>query len=130
MTAKGTFDTAGWSPQPAFHDRDGVTLGLVTLGKTWHGDLAGTSTVTMLMATTPVEESRSYVALEHIEATLDGRTGTFAVQHDATSDRGEQTLRIRVVADSGTGELAGIRGEMTIAIGPDGGHSYTFDYTL
>nr|SBO99535.1 hypothetical protein BN4615_P9051 [Nonomuraea gerenzanensis] len=103
---------------------------MVTLTKTFSGDLTGTSLVTMLIATTPVTESRSYVALERIEGTLDGRPGSFVVQHDATSDDGEQTLRIRVVADSGTGELRGLRGEMDIVIGPDGGHSYTFDYTL
>ncbi|MEV0619093.1 DUF3224 domain-containing protein [Nonomuraea sp. NPDC050404] len=130
MTAKGTFDTAGWSPQPPFDDRDGVTLGLVTLTKTFHGDLTGTSVVTMMVATTPVEDSRSYVALERIEATLDGREGSFVVQHDATSDRGEQGLRVRIVADSGTGGLQGIRGEMGITIAPDGIHSYTLDYTL
>ncbi|MEV0385231.1 DUF3224 domain-containing protein [Nonomuraea sp. NPDC050643] len=134
MTAKGTFDTANWTPQPPFDDRDGVTLGLVTLDKTFHGDLTGTSVVTMMIATTPVEASRSYVALERVEGTLDGRSGSFVVQHDATSDAtsdaGEQSLRVRVVADSATGELRGLRGEMGIAITPDGGHSYTFDYTL
>ncbi|AQZ69816.1 unnamed protein product [[Actinomadura] parvosata subsp. kistnae] len=130
MTAKGTFETAGWTPQPPYDERDGITLGVVTLTKTFSGDLTGTSLVTMLVASTPVEESRSYVALERIEGTLHGRAGSFVVQHDATSDNGAQTLRIRVVADSGTGELRGLRGEMGIAIDPDGGHSYTFDYTL
>jgi hypothetical protein len=130
VTAKGTFETAGWTPQPPYDERDGVTLGVVTLTKTFSGDLTGTGLVTMLMATTPVEESRSYVALERIEGTLHGRAGSFVVQHDAISDRGEQSLRIRVVADSGTGELRGLRGEMGVVIGPDGGHSYTFDYTL
>lgn len=128
MTAKGTFDTAGWDPKPPFDDRDGVTLGLVTLTKTFHGDLAGTSVVTMMVASTPVEDSRSYVALERIEGTLEGRSGSFVVQHNAVSDRGGQSLRVSVVPDSGTGGLAGLRGEMTISIAPDGSHSYTFDH--
>ncbi|MEV4168834.1 DUF3224 domain-containing protein [Nonomuraea sp. NPDC049709] len=130
MTAKGTFDTANWTPQPPFDDRDGVTLGLLTLDKTWRGDLTGTSVVTMMVATTPVETSRSYVALERVEATLDGRAGSFVVQHDAVSDNGEQSLRVRVVPDSATGELRGLRGEMGIAVAADGTHSYTFDYTF
>ncbi|MGP3929561.1 DUF3224 domain-containing protein [Nonomuraea sp. KM88] len=130
MTAKGTFDTAGWDAEPPFDERDGVSLGLVTLAKTFHGDLIGTSVVTMMVATTAVEDSRSYVALERIEGTLHGRSGTFVVQHDAVSDAGEQSLRITVVPDSATGELRGLRGEMAIVIAPDGGHSYTFDYRL
>ncbi|TDD28665.1 DUF3224 domain-containing protein [Nonomuraea terrae] len=130
MTAKGTFETAGWTRQPPFDDRDGVTLGVVTLTKTFEGDLAGTSVVTMMVATTPVEDSRSYVALERVEGTLDGRAGGFVVQHNAVSDRGGQSLRVSVVPDSATGELRGLRGELDITIDPDGTHHYTFDYTL
>ncbi|MFI7699238.1 DUF3224 domain-containing protein [Nonomuraea sp. NPDC049480] len=130
MNAKGTFDTAGWDAKPPYDDRDGVTLGLVTMTKTFHGDLTGTSVVTLLVATTPVESSRSYVALERVEGTLDGRSGSFVVQHNAVSDEGEQALRISVVPDSATGELRGLRGEMDVIIAPDGGHSYTFDYRL
>lgn len=129
MTARGSFETANWTPSPPYDDRDGVTLTTVTLTKTFSGDLTGTSLVTMLMATTPVEACRSYVALERVEGTLDGRAGSFVVQHDAASDEAGQSLRVRVVAGSGTGGLRGIRGEMTIAAGP-GGHSYAFDYTL
>lgn len=130
MTAKGTFDTANWTPQPHYDDRDGVTLGIVTMTKTFQGDLTGTSLVTLLVASTPVEDSRSYVAMERIDCTLDGRAGSFTVQHSAASDRGGKDLRITVVPDSGTGELRGIRGTMDIVIAPDGSHSYTFDYTL
>jgi hypothetical protein len=130
MTAKGTFDTAGWDAKPPFDDRDGVTLGLVTMTKTFHGDLTGSSVVTLMVASTPVENSKSYVALERVEGTLDGRSGSFVVQHNAVSDDGEQSLRVSVVPDSATGELRGLRGEMDIQIAPDGGHSYTFDYRL
>ncbi|WP_236051974.1 DUF3224 domain-containing protein [Nonomuraea cypriaca] len=130
MIAKGDFDTAGWDAEPPFDDRDGVTLGLVTMSKTFHGDLTGTSVVRLMTASTGVENSRSYVALERVEGALDGRPGTFVVQHNAVSDRGEQSLTITVVPDSATGELRGLRGEMDILIAPDGSHSYTFDYHL
>ena len=39
-------------------------------------------------------------------------------------------LTITVVPDSGTGQLAGITGNMTISIAPNGRHSYEFEYTL
>lgn len=43
--------------------------------------------------------------------------------------RGAQKLTISVVPDSGTGELTGLAGTMTIKI--DGGrHFYEFEYTL
>ncbi|MDR8411620.1 DUF3224 domain-containing protein [Nonomuraea sp. 3-1Str] len=130
MTAHGTFETAGWNPQPPFSEQDGVSLAQITLTKTFHGDLDGTSTVTMLATGTEVEDSRAYVAVERIEGTLGGRKGGFVVQHTAVSERGEPSLRVAVVPDSGTGELRGIRGEMDIHVAPDGSHSYTFDYRL
>ncbi|MEV0198602.1 DUF3224 domain-containing protein [Nonomuraea sp. NPDC050691] len=130
MTAHGTFDLDSVTPQPPFSEHDGVSLGQITLTKTFHGDLDATSVVTMLATTTGIEDSRSYVAVERIEGTLDGREGSFVVQHVATSDRGETSLRVTVAPDSGTGELRGIRGELEIRVAPDGSHSYTFDYRL
>ncbi|GAA2306554.1 hypothetical protein GCM10010149_65440 [Nonomuraea roseoviolacea subsp. roseoviolacea] len=130
MTAHGTFEIDSVTPEPPFSEGDGVSLGRITLTKTFHGDLDATSVVTMLATTTAIEDSRSYVAVERIEGVLDGRKGGFVVQHVATSDRGETSLRVTVAPDSGTGELRGIRGELEIHIAPDGSHSYTFDYSL
>jgi hypothetical protein len=43
--------------------------------------------------------------------------------------QGAPQLTITVVPDSGTGQLAGIAGKMTINIAA-GKHSYDFEYTL
>jgi hypothetical protein len=60
---------------------------------------------------------------------LKGRTGTFVLQHSGTMTRGTPHLTITVVPDSGTGQLEGLSGTMTIEIA-DGKHSYSFEYTL
>jgi Protein of unknown function (DUF3224) len=44
--------------------------------------------------------------------------------------KGAPSLNINVVPDSGTGELAGISGRMTITVAPDGKHAYEFEYTI
>jgi hypothetical protein len=44
--------------------------------------------------------------------------------------QGAPQLIITVVPDSGTGQLAGISGKMTIKIADGGKHSYDFEYTL
>jgi Protein of unknown function (DUF3224) len=69
------------------------------------------------------------VAMEHVSGTLEGRSGNFVLQHSGTRDRGAMALDLHVVADSGTGELAGLRGRMQIDIS-DGAHHYRFDYSL
>ena len=64
-----------------------------------------------------------------VAGTLGGRSGSFVLQHSGTMTRGTPTLSVTLVPDSGTGELRGINGAMTIDI-RDGKHFYTFDYAF
>ena len=102
----------------------------MTLGKTFHGDLAASSTGEMLAAGTPVHGSAGYVALERVTGALKGKRGSFILQHNGTMSRGAAELIVNVVPDSGTDELTGISGKMNITIAADGTHSYDFAYTL
>ena len=72
--------------------------------------------------------SGSYVAIETFTGTLDGRKGSFALAHSGTMQGGKAVLHVEVVPDSGTGELTGLTGTMTID--PTRGHAYVFEYTL
>jgi hypothetical protein len=101
----------------------------MTLDKQFHGELEGTSKGVMLAVSTSVEGSAGYVAMEQVSGTLNGRGGTFALQHSGTMTRGVPQLSVTVVPDSGTGQLVGLSGRMTIQIA-DGKHSYDFEYTL
>lgn len=125
--AAGTFDVK-ITPQKD----EGVghaTIGRMGIDKVYHGDLDGTGLGQMLAGMGEVKDSGAYVAIERVTGTLHGRTGSFAVHHVGVMDRGAQRLVITVVPDSGTGDLAGITGTMTIEI-KDGAHYYTFDYAL
>jgi hypothetical protein len=101
----------------------------MSLDKRFHGDLEGSSNGEMLSFTTEVKGSAGYVAMERISGELNGRSGTFATQHNATMTRGTPEMNIVVVPDSGTGELAGISGTLIITI-IEGKHFYEFDYSL
>ena len=126
--AGGTFDVK-IVPRAPDDGGEGATLGRMSLDKQFHGDLEGTSKGEMLTAGTSVKSSAGYVAIERVSGTLHGRSGTFALQHSGTMTRGTPQLTITVVPDSGTGQLAGLAGKMTIDIA-DGKHSYAFEYTL
>ena len=125
--ASGTFEVK-LAPQAPDAEAD-ATLGRLSIDKQFHGDLEGASHGQMLTAGTDVEGSAGYVAMERVRGTLHGRRGTFALQHSGTMTRGAPGLAIRVVADSGTGELAGLSGSMSITI-VEGKHSYDFEYAL
>ena len=100
------------------------------LTKQFRGDLEGTSAGEMMSVAGAVEGSGAYAAIERITGTLRGRAGSFALVHNGTMRRGgEFSMIIRVVPDSGTGELTGLTGTMEIVMeGRD--HSYHLDYTL
>jgi len=123
--ATGTFEVK-LQPQPA---REDAGLARMSLDKVFAGPLSATSRGEMLAARTAQEGSAVYVAIESVEGTLDGRQGGFMLAHRSVMDRGAPAQAISVVPDSGTGALAGLRGEMKIRI-EGGAHYYDFDYTL
>lgn len=131
--ATGSFDVT-LKPQTladpaAAETADGPALGRMSIDKQFHGDLEATSRGEMLTAMGTVKGSAGYVAVERVTGTLAGRSGSFAFQHTGVMDRGTASLKITVVPDSGTGQLAGLTGTMTINIA-DKKHFYDFEYTL
>ena len=126
--ARGTFEVK-LTPQPLADSAADPALGRLAIDKQFRGDLEATSRGEMLSAGTSVEGSAGYVAIERVSGTLNGRSGSFVLQHNGTMNRGAAHLTITVVPDSGTDQLAGLAGTMSIAIA-DGQHSYDFEYTL
>ncbi len=126
--AHGTFDVK-LAPQTPSDPSEGA-VGRMTIDKQFHGDLIASSKGEMLaIMSSSVKESAGYVAMEKVSGALQGRKGSFALQHSGTMNRGVQSLTLTVVPDTGTGDLKGITGAMKIII-TDGKHFYDFDYTI
>lgn len=128
MIAKGTFEVK-MSGEPPYDVVDGVSLSRASFDKQFTGPLQAESHVQMLAARTSVETSAGYVAVERITGTLEGRSGSFVTLHMGMMNGGTNDLRVMIVPDSGTGQLAGITGTMQIDI-VEGQHRYTVDYSL
>ncbi len=128
VTATGTFSVK-MTAQPADDAGGGTVVGRFSLDKEFQGDLEGTSKGEMLAISTLVPGSAGYVAIERVTGTLNGRTGTFALQHTGSMTRGTAQLSVTVVPDSGTGELEGLSGKLDIKV-EEGNHLYEFEYTL
>jgi hypothetical protein len=128
MRATGTFEVK-ISPQAS---QDGVgdpTVGRMAIDKHFHGDMQGRSKGQMLAVGTAVDGSAGYVAMERVHASVHGRSGSFALQHNGTMHRGTPQLSVTIVPDSGSEDLAGIAGSLSIRI-DNGVHFYELDYTL
>lgn len=110
-------------------ESEGVTTARHTLLKRFEGGLQGHGVGEMLSARTPEPGSAGYVAIERVTGTLDGRAGSFVLQHSGTMAHGEQMLTIGVVPGSGTGALAGLEGRFTLDV-QGGEHHYALAYRL
>lgn len=126
MHAKGEFEVTR-IPQEELEIGAGVTVGHSRFEKRFHGPLDARSVVHMLAVMTDTPGSGAYVAIERIEGRLGDRSGSFFAQHNGVMDRGAPSLDLTVVPDSGSGDLAGLHGRMTIEIA-DGKHYYDFEY--
>jgi len=124
-TASGTFE----GTLTMQSDPEGVgdpSIARMSIDKRFYGELEAVSKGQLLVVRSEVAGSGEYVAIERVVGTLAGRTGEFVLQHISTM----QPLPIQwvmVVPDSGTGELVGLGGFMTIN-NVSGEHSYDFEY--
>jgi len=126
--ATGTFEVKT-IPQPPEDAAGGAAIGRLLLDKQFHGALEAKSVGTMLGARTPVQGSAGYVAQEVVTGTLNGRAGSFVLQHYGVMTKGELEQIVTVVPDSGTEQLTGLSGKMTITV-EGGAHTYRLDYVL
>jgi Protein of unknown function (DUF3224) len=126
--AEGTFDVKT-TPLAADDATMGTLIGRYSLVKQYHGDLDATSKGEMLAAGDPSTGNAGYVAIEQVTGTLHGHTGSFALQHIGEMQGGSYKLSVVVVPGSGTAQLNGLAGTLTIVIA-NGKHSYNFEYTL
>jgi Protein of unknown function (DUF3224) len=123
--AKGTFtvDVHPLTPAPA------EGLSRFSIDKQIHGQIEATSKGEMFSGGDPKQGAAGYVAIEVVTGTVNGKDGSFALQHSATMDQGGLKMTVIIVPGSGTGELKGISGTFDIQIA-NGQHSYDLEYTL
>ncbi len=123
--AQGTFTVKmePLTPAPA------EGLARYSLVKTFDGDLQGHGKGEMLSGGNPQEGAAGYVAIEVITGTLNGKQGSFALQHLATMDQSGRKMTVIVVPGSGTGELKAISGTFHIE-NANNQHSYTLEYSI
>ena len=123
--ATGTFEV---KLTPQDDKNEDKSLGRMTFEKQWQGEMQGTSTGQMLTGGDVNTGSAGYVAIEKFNGSVKGQKGTLIFQHSATMTSGKGDLTITVVPGSGTEELKGISGKLTIKI-ENGKHFYDFEYS-
>ena len=107
---------------------DEIVAGRLIIHKKYNGALQGVGSGQMLSKRIP-EGHAAYVAIEEFTGELDGKKGGFTLVHNGSMSASHQTLSIDILPSSGTHDLAGITGKMTIEQ-QNGKHLYTLTYQL
>ena len=123
MTVSGKFEIK-MDPQTDLS----APAGRMTLSKQYSGGLIGTGIGQMISKRT--ENGASvYSAIEEFKGTLSGKDGAFTLFHTGFMSATKQELQVIIVEGSGSGELLGIKGELSIIQDKDQ-HKYELQYSL
>jgi hypothetical protein len=108
-TAAGTFKIAGWDEQPWAEAEETPKLTQARVTATYRGDLEGEGTAGLLMLYDGTDAS--YCGYERVTGTLGGRSGSFVLRLEGGFEQGAARTTWTVAEGTGTGGLAGLRGE-------------------
>lgn len=123
--ARATFKIEAWDETTFddFEDAGKITRASVT--KSFKGDIDGVGMLEYLMAYA-ADGSASFVGMERVSGRLGNRSGSFVLKHVGTFKEGVAEALLYVVPGSGNGELHGLRGDGSFAVG----HAQEYDFTL
>ena len=136
MNAKivSRFEVTGWDAEPYGESGDGPLLSEAQVVKRYHGNLDAEGRARVLMCRASADgplANAGYIASEQVTGSLDGREGTFVMQHWGIAEEGAPPRTAgHVVPGSGTGDLAGLSGTLEIAVGEDGTHTLSLEYRI
>ncbi|MCA2997602.1 MAG: DUF3224 domain-containing protein [Rhodocyclaceae bacterium] len=107
---KCTFQITGWDEKTYQEIEGSAKLSLAKVTQSYSGAIEGTSSIEYLMAYS-VHGTATFVGLERVSGTVDGKTGTFVLQHVGSFSEGKARSSWSIVPGSGTGALANLRGK-------------------
>jgi hypothetical protein len=126
-SANSRFAIKGWDEKPYSDGPHRLTRASVT--KTYTGDIEGEGQVEYLMLYRN-DGSATFVGLERIDGRIGARAGSFVLQRTGVFEGGEARESYTVIPGSGTGELHGLIGDGSSAVGHGMEHPFTLSYEL
>ena len=126
-TTKSTFTIKDWKDAPSEELGGGAKLTRTRATQLYQGSISGEGVVEYLMCAGG-DGVTYFSGFERIAGTLDGKSGSFIIEHAGTF-AGEPRSDWTVVAGTGTGELLGLAGKGCYAA-KDGVMEMLFTYNL
>lgn len=124
-----TFQITGWNEKPYQEIEGGAKFSNAKVTQSYSGAIEGTSNIEYLMAYS-VHGTATFVGLERVSGTVDGKTGTFVLQHTGSFSEGKARSTWSIVPGSGTGALASLRGKGSYVAGHGEPAQVSFTYSF
>lgn len=127
--AESTFTVSSWD-EKTYQELDGdAKMTKAAIVQEFSGDVAATGAAELLMCYAE-DGTAAIVGFQRFTGSVGGREGSFVLQSVGGFDGKQATADLTVVPGSGTGELAGLRGTGTSAVGAEPPGTLTLDYDL
>lgn len=123
------FAIQSWDEKPLSEGQGQPRLTRASVTKTYTGEVEGTGQVEYVMMYRS-DGSAVFVGLERVIGRIDGKAGTFVLQRTGTFDSGQAKESYSVIPGSATGDLQGLVGEGSSAVGHGMEHPFTLSYEL
>ncbi len=128
-SAKARFAIKSWDEKPYSEGQDQPKLTRASVIKTYTGDIEGEAQVEYLMMYRR-DGSATFVGLERFVGRIGGKTGTFVLQRTGVFESGQAKESYSVIPGSATGDLHGLVGDGSSAVGHGMEHPFTLSYEL
>lgn len=128
-TANARFAIKSWDEKAYSEGPDQPRLTRAAVVKTYTGDIEGDAHVEYLMMYR-ADGSAAFVGLERIVGRIGDKSGSFVLQRIGAFEGGQAKETYSVVAGSATGDLEGLRGEGSSAVGHGTEHPFALSYEL
>ena len=116
IEANCTFQITGWEEKTYQEIEGSAKLSNAKVTQSYSGAVEGSSSIEYLMCYS-IHGTATFVGLERVSGTVDGKTGTFVLQHNGTFSDGKARSSWSIVPGSGTGDLASLRGNGSYVAG-------------
>lgn len=128
-SANARFAITAWNEKPYSEVPDQPRLTRASVSKNYTGDIEGEAQVEYLMMYRS-DGSATFVGLERVVGRIGDKTGTFVLQRTGMFEGGQAKESYSVIAGSATGDLHGLRGDGSSAVGHGMEHPFILSYEL
>lgn len=129
QSANARFAINTWDEKPYSEGQDQPKLTRASVTKTYTGEIEGEGQVEYLMMYRG-DGSATFVGLERVVGRIGGKAGSFVLQRTGIFESGQAKESYSVIPGSATGDLQGLLGDGSSAVGHGMEHPFNLSYEL